>query len=75
MNGVSSSRLPLLCLTIAQLTLFTCSFAGGPPAPDGAKVVIVAQSPQSERLCHEGCKYRVRRRGGSLKLKFGGSER
>ena len=36
---------------------------------------IVVKSPQYERPCHEGCKYRVSSRGGSLKLKFGGSGR
>lgn len=39
MKVVSSSRLPLLCLTIAQIALCACSFAGYPQAPDGVKVI------------------------------------
>ena len=39
MKGVSFSRSPLLCLTIAQIALSACSFAGCPQAPDCAKVV------------------------------------
>src|SRR5262245_29097762 len=39
MKGVSSPRLLLFCLTIAQLASYACRFAGDLRAPDYAKVV------------------------------------